>query len=69
MAELPFALGLFLLLPREQLLAQAIGLALVLTFVRQQPAEGRVQHRPVLGWRPPPGSASSTSLSATDAAR
>lgn len=36
MAEFPFTLGLFLLLPHEQLLAQAIGLALVLTFVRRQ---------------------------------
>ena len=36
MAELPFALGLFLLVPQEQLLAQALGLALVLAFVRRQ---------------------------------
>ncbi len=36
MAELPFTLGLFLLVPGEQLIAQAIGLALVLTLVRRQ---------------------------------
>ena len=36
MAELPFTLGLFLLTPQEQLLAQAIGLGLVLTLIRRQ---------------------------------
>lgn len=36
MGELPFTLGLFLLLPVEQLLAQLIGLALVLLLVRRQ---------------------------------
>ena len=38
MAELPFALGLFLLVPQEQLLAQALGLLLVLALVRRQSA-------------------------------